>query len=110
MRKSVFRVMRLLSAAIFVALGVALLTGEITFADITGFASVGGVSMAFAAAAGYSQEGTLVQSVIPGSDKGGFRIHYDNDVSNEIVKMKPSNFPLDTILRQTNMIVPVKSW
>lgn len=109
MKRSIFLTLRLLSIAIFALLGVALMTGAVSLDEIMSFGAAGGSTLAMAAGAAYSQEGT-VKSVKDGVTGGSYRVHYDNTVSNEVVKMKPSATPIDTILRKTNRIVPVRSW
>lgn len=111
MRKNSFKIVRLLALSLFVVLGIGLLTGGLTIGGILAFLSGGGTAtMAMAAGAGYAQEGDTVVTNTDSTTSYSTKDFLDNDISTEITKLLPSAFPLDTILRKTGKIVPIKSW
>lgn len=69
------------------------------------------VTLAFAAVGG-AAEGTIVSGetvTTLGQSEASAEL-LDNTVSQRITEMRPSSTPLDTIIRQNSIIVPVKSW
>lgn len=83
--------------------------GIVSFADLVELFAPVGMTLAMAIPAHTSVD-PINKTVKSLDDEGELRHFFENEVSKEITKMRPSASPLDTLIRETKKIVPVKSW
>ncbi len=100
--KKIVKLISLVSFLAFIALSLAVVVG---FVDVS--ALLGGSTLAMAAGAGTVIEGEPVTTT--GVTAASSEL-LDNSIRQNITKMKPSATPLDTIIRNVGLVVPVKSW
>ena len=99
--KKFVKIISVLSFLAFIGLSLAVLVG---FVDVS--ALMGGSVLAVAAA-GTIVEGEAVTTTLT---EGASSELLENSIRKNITKMKPSATPLDTIIRNVGLVVPVKSW
>jgi len=100
--KKIVKIISVLSFFAFIGLSLAILVG---FVDVS--ALMGGSTLAMAAGAGTTIEGEAATTT---EVKEVSSELLDNSIRKNITKMKPSATPLDTIIRNVGLVVPVKSW
>jgi hypothetical protein len=111
MKHTSFKIVRYLAFSLLVVLGIGLISGVVTLGGLFSFLGLSGTATlaALPTGAAYAQEGSGVTTV-GNETTGALKDFLDNDISQEITKMRPASTPLDTILRKTGKIIPVKSW
>jgi len=101
-------------ASFFVAAVV--LAAGLAAVELLAIAGSGGAMIAFAAAAGAPAGKTVTKGqedadgTVTTTEQREKSEILENTVSQRITEMRPSATPLDTIIRQNSIVVPVKSW
>jgi len=101
------RVIRILTSLFFVATFVLVAVGVLSLDQISDMLNATGLTTAFAAGTTevYEGEGSDTEKTDSKSEDLN-----ENTLSQKITKMNPSRYPLDTILREMGIVVPINSW
>lgn len=111
MKKSV-QIVRYLAGFLLAMTAIMVATGVVSAMEITDLLGITGVNsfaMAMAVSGGSANPTNKTVKSLE-DDDGSLRHFFENEVSKEITKMRPSATPLDTLLRSTNKVVPIRSW
>lgn len=101
------RFLRVVAPLFFVVTGLLVIFGVISGDAVADLLNSTGMTTAFAAGAGEVAEGET--STTDKTDEKSSELN-EETLSQKITKMNPSRYPLDTILREMGIVVPIDSW